>query len=183
MGLQITDWILCLVGLTALFSMGTAWMLLLIAFPAEFHVHAQTLYNFLEESSEVDQFTMVYGVMRDVPWRREQQFSITGTGIIKLLQQQWKHEFWLYRSRSIPKGMLYFVLHYPQYHSLIPNTVICSNGAYIGQLQKLHRLCYSSVGDEKVSLKNLVTTTVGSASLVHLEMCIIFHANCQPFTY
>lgn len=89
----------------------------------------------------------------------------------------------VHRSRSIPKGMLYFVLHYPQYHSLIPNTVICSNGAYIGQLQKLHRLCYSSVGDEKVSLKNLVTTTVGSASLVHLEICIIFHANCQPFIY
>lgn len=48
---------------------------------------------------------------------------------------------------------------------------------YIGQLQKLHRLCYSFVGNEKISLTNLVTTTVDSASLVHLEICIIFHAN------
>lgn len=39
--------------------MGTAWVLLLIAFPAEFRVHAQALYNFLEDSSKVDQFTTV----------------------------------------------------------------------------------------------------------------------------
>lgn len=50
----------------------------------------------------------------------------------------------------------------------------------IGQLQKVHRLCYSFVSNEKVSLKNLVSTTFGSASLIHLDIRIIFHANWKP---
>lgn len=65
----------------------------------------------------------------------------------------------------------------------IPNSIICSSEAYVGQFPKLHRLCYSSVGNEKLSLKELVNTTVGSALLVHLEICIIFHANWKPFIY
>lgn len=53
----------------------------------------------------------------------------------------------------------------------------------IGQLQKVDRLCYSFVSNEKVSLKNLVSTTFGSASLIHLDICIIFHANWKPLIY
>lgn len=182
MGLHITNWILCLVRLTALFSMGTAWMLLLIAFPAKFRVHAQALYNFLEDSSKVDQFTIV---TRYTPWSvlftavqhcRDQDHKIALAAV--------KHEFWMLVQIMIySKKHLYFVLLYPWYHSLIPNTVICSNGTNIGQLQKLHRLCYSSIVNEKVSLKNLVTTTVGSTSLVHLEICIIFHEKWKPKTF
>lgn len=59
MNLQITDWILCLVRLTALFSIGTDQMILITAFPAEFNVQAQVLYNFLEGSSEVGKFPVV----------------------------------------------------------------------------------------------------------------------------
>lgn len=44
--------------------MGTDLMILLLAFPAEFIVCAQVLYNFLDENSEVDQFTIICGVMR-----------------------------------------------------------------------------------------------------------------------
>lgn len=154
MALQITDWILCLVRLTALLSAGTAWMLQLIAFPAEFPVHAQALYNFLEESSEVDQFTIVWGTTRYTPWRT----------LFTVVQQHrdWDHKTTLGAMKAqiltvctdhnpFQKAcciLFYFTLSIM--FSLIPNTVTCSNGAYIGQLQKLHRLCYSSVGNEKV---------------------------------
>lgn len=49
--------------------MGTSLMLLLIAFPAEFILHAQVLCSFLKENSEVDQLTTVCGVMRYDPCR------------------------------------------------------------------------------------------------------------------
>lgn len=54
MNLQITDWILSSVRLTALFSIGTAQILLITTFPAKFNVR-----GFIQFSGRAGKFAIV----------------------------------------------------------------------------------------------------------------------------
>lgn len=117
--------------------------------------------------------------MRYSPWRvLFQQSSIKGTGIIVSMKRTIFE--CLYRSWSIPRkqGCILWCFTLSITFCLVPNmqaVQVEGNFKNIEQLQKVHRLCYSFVSNEKVSVKNLVSTTFSSASLIHLEICIIFH--------